>query len=838
MSFASGLSAGVLCIAVFGSWSCTVSVSTADDISGGDVVQSVELEAGTVVGALEVEVPAAAEFTLRGTIPVPPGIWPSGDSSSPFTVLDYDGTIVNAQVETVSLYAVDSYGADVVEVLARVRRDPETPAGTRAQYSISYAPHADSAGPGSPGVEDLTSGPTPAPSNVDSLLSNPANIVISSTDVFGHEYTTRPMDGDNAKLMRHGPIMTQLRTYDTMLPVSPVGGDAGTLPHLFGVHAYTSVMKDEQVVLFDLRFNNGADGNEPGTTVEDPLSTVYFEKIEVKVPNGWVVLQDAVDPFVGNSYGSGGKSVFPIVKPIGDGTMHFMPRQGQFHRRLAIAPAAKVAQAQAYLDQAGLGFCVDGRDLATDIQWLSWWNKLTPSFAPQRHTLPSLEHMGLSTVRSTLTGEFNTLRSHLVNGTDDGNYPVQYGTLGWAHPFGVAYGGMTGGSEVHLYQGVRTAASASVDGYRHLSDGLRMAMDRMPVALYHSDGRPGRVQDWVEQGAGFTYVNFHYYNGKQNSGPDTFGYDLAPTFQVDYVETNNLEPTYQEDLAGFQAYDRQHLIRLTRLSKALTWLGNDAIAKDEILASAENFHLEYHEHHNTPYQNVQGTGLLAEVNEVAANPGKGYDIGRGEGWGLEITAAAYATTDNPAYRTETMEWLELVVETVNDGQADCSGIIESKTSKWLDSKYRVRSSIEMSILESALRAMRERVFEDVSPAHTAMLNDILHDSYYGMISSLSWTPGNNGPWSHLATGPLDHAGTVPFCTGGDLPGDGQDGYTENFQCWSSLAYAYELTGNPLFLDYARYMSHPGSLTVSLEADGDKNLPNRAALLALVQEIGD
>jgi len=223
---------------------------------------------------------------------------------------------------------------------------------------------------------------------------------------------------------------------------------------------------------------------------------------------------------------------------------------------------------------------------------------------------------------------------------------------------------------------------------------------------------------------------------------------------------------------------------------------------------------------------------------VIALPGKGFDIGRGEGWGMDVTTAAYSTSLNDTYRAETREWLEIVVETINDGQADCSGIIESKTSKWLDSNYRVRSSIEMSILEAGLRAMRERIFQGVSSAHTAMLNDILHDSYYGMISSLSWEPGQNGPWSHLATGPLDHAGTAPFCTGADLPSDGQDGYTENYQCWSSLAYGYEMTGNPLFLDYARMMADPGSLTVSLEADGDANLPNRAALLALVQEIGD
>ncbi len=835
MGFGSVIRSAATVAAIFGMQSCTVSVTTDGGSDPGEVI---ELQTGTVVGGLELEVPGALSFVLRGTMPVPKGTWPSPDGQVPFTVLDYDGTPVNAQVETVSRYALDSDGADVVEVIARVQRDPAVAAGTRVRYDVAFAPHADSVDPGTPGVEDLTAGPAGAPSKVTSFLANPANIVISSTDVFGNQYTTRPMDGANAKLLRHGDIMTQLRTYDVMEPVTPDAGPTGTLPHFFGVHSYTSVLRSEEVILLDLRFNNGADGNDQDSVLDDPLSTMYFEKIEVQVPDGWVVLQDGVDPFFGASTSTGGNSSYPIVRAIGDGTMHLMPKQGQFHRRLAIAPSNKMFVAQGLLDQGGLAFCVNATDPETSLPLLSWWNKLTPSFAPQRHILPTLDHMGLENVRNDLTGEFNGLRSHIVNGTNDGSYPVESGNLGWAHPYGVGYGGMTGGAEIHLYQGVRTAAAASADGYRHLTDGLRMAMDRMPVALYHANGRPGRVDDWVIYEPGFSYVPFYYYNGKQNSGPDTFGYDDAPTFQVDYVEANGLAPAYKDELEGFQAYDRQHIIRVTRLQKAVAWLGNDAIAKDELLMTAENFHLEFHQHENSFYHDKQGTGLLAAVEEVAALPGKGFEIGRGEGWGLEITSAAYATSLDDTYRAETRDWLELVVETVNDGQADCSGIIESKTSKWLDSKYRVRSSIEMSILESGLRALRERVFVGVSPAHNAMLNDILHDSYYGMIGSLSWQPGNAGPWSHLATGELDHSGTVPFCTGGDLPGDGHDIYTENYQCWSSLAYAYELTLNPQFLDYARMMTDGGSLTASLEADGDSNLPNRMAILALVQQIGD
>jgi len=68
-----------------------------------------------------------------------------------------------------------------------------------------------------------------------------------------------------------------------------------------------------------------------------------------------------------------------------------------------------------------------------------------------------------------------------------------------------------------------------------------------------------------------------------------------------------------------------------------------------------------------------------------------------------------------------------------------------------------------------------------------------------------------------------------------VPVDGIDGYLDGFQIWSSLAYAYELTSNPVFLTMAEKMTG-GDLLNVLEAQGDENLGNRAALLALAQEL--
>lgn len=833
-------SALALTLFVLGGASCTLSVTTGaggpeGPGDGAPEFPEVTLEAGSPMAMVELEVPDEANFVLRATVPVPPGVWPSADGQVPAAVVDYDGSVVPAQVETVSRYAQDELGADVIEVLARVRRDPAVAPGTRVTYEVQYSPHAPAASPGTPGVEDLAAGATPIPSDLASLLGNPANLRVIGTDVFGHEYETRPLEGAHAKLYRYGEVRSQLRTYDVMMPNPPVAGSTGTLPHFFGVHSYLSVSANESVLLMDVRFNNGADGNDTTTDTDDPLAKVYFEDVEIQVPNGWVVLQDGVDPYVGTQYSGGGGKRFPIVKPIGDGTMHVMPSQGQFHRRLAIAPAALASRAQSMLDLSGLAFVKQATDASTGAELLSWNYAGLARYFPQAHELPTFDHVGLESLRSTLSSEYQSLRGHIVNGTNEGAYPILSSNLGWAHPYGVGYGGMTGGSEINLYQGVRTAAARSADGYHRLMDNHRMAADRMPVTLYHADGQPSQVADWLVQEATYSYVPFFYFNGKDNGGSDPFGYGDAPTFQVEYVEANNLQPSYEAQLLGYQAHDTQHLVRFTRTPKALAWLGNDALSKDDILMEAENFHFEYHEHYNSFYKHVQSTGLLQDVNDVAANPGKGFVIGRGQGWGIDANNAAMAFSMDDAWRAETRDWMALITDTISAGQADCSGIIQSQViSHLFNSQYKARQSIEGAILENAIRGMQKRAFEGVDPTRTAMIEDILHDSYYGMISAMAWDPGNSAPYSHLAVAPLA-AGAVPFCTPGDVPPDGIDQYLDAFQIWSSLAYAYEMTNNPVFLTYSEKMSG-GPLRITLEAAGTENIGNRAALLALAQEI--
>ena len=47
-------------------------------------------------------------------------------------------------------------------------------------------------------------------------------------------------------------------------------------------------------------------------------------------------------------------------------------------------------------------------------------------------------------------GSFDFLLGHLQDGTGVGDYPLASGVLGWGHPYGVSYGGMTGGEDITM----------------------------------------------------------------------------------------------------------------------------------------------------------------------------------------------------------------------------------------------------------------------------------------------------------------------------------------------------------------------------------------------------
>lgn len=792
---------------------------------------------GATVGFLETPLPNDDAFVLHGTLPVPPRTFPRADGQDPFTVLDYDGTPLPTQTEVVTRYPHPDDGADVVEVIARVQRDPALGSSTYARYEVVQQPRSPLPAPGTADVGDLVNATADLPASLTGLLSDPLAIEIIAYDCFGNAYAFAPLDGSGwMRLERYGVAQTELRVYDNLRPAPSVSGPSGTLPHFLGAHAYLSTFSGEEFARLDLRLHNGHSGRDGATDQDDPLDRVYFERIDVVVPDGWRLHQNFEDPLFGGFVTQGGRRVYSLVAPNADGSMHVMRWQGQFLRRLVVAPDGGGGRARDRLRGTGQAFCVRGTDPVRGHEYWSWWNRGTARYFPQSYVLPTLDHLGIPVLRGLLRNEHDFLEAHLEQGTGVGDYPVSVGNLGWGHPYGVSYGGMTGGAEIFLIDGVTVAASASIRGLRAYQALHRMHTDRQPTAFYDADGEPTSVERWlVSGGSNGDYVPFLHFLHPTLGPGDPFGFDQAPQFQIQFVQGNGLAPGYESAHLGFDPHDYQHFIRYTRAPKVLVWLSNDSLAADDLRMQAENFHLSYHPHANTASGMHQSSGMRGAIESVATYPGAGFAFGRGESWGFDCALAAYAVGDD-AWRARKLSWFRRLALLVSDGQVACSGFLQAQvTAQFANGQYRGRQAIEESIAQNMLQGVRQTVLRDFDRQRSELVRGVLERSLFASVSDMAWFPGETAPWARTGIGPADPS-TPVWCSLGQMPPDAYLPYHERFQNASPLAYGYELTGNPLFLEKARLLIGDEDLVNGLQNHGLENLENRAALLALAQHL--
>ncbi|MFT5463093.1 MAG: hypothetical protein ACI8QS_001979 [Planctomycetota bacterium] len=795
-----------------------------------------DIPVGALAAELEVSLPVNDSFILSGTFPIPKGVMLSTSTEVPYQIADYDGTLLDTQVEIVTRYPESNDGADVVEVIARVRRDPSLSSGMRAHYQVFRSNQAKRPDPGAAGVEDLQDGPVAVPSTVRDLLDDPRAIRVSATDCFGNEYSVYPLEGNgqNTEVRRYGHARAQLSTFETMAPDPVVDGPQGTLAHFFGVHSYISTYSEEELIGLDLRFNNAHSGIDTSTSMDDVLDTVYFDSIEVTIPSGWRLIQDFEDPYFGApSTTQSGDQAFPIVKSIGDGTFHVIRWQGQFHRRLMITPINNGATAYAALQFAGQGFCQPAEEPVSGRTLYSWWNRTTSRYFPQSAQLPILPH--ITDLDGRMQTAFDDLKVLMNTGDGLGSYPVPYPVMGWGHPYGVQYAGMTGGTEIHIFDGVDVAYTANKSGLMNLLLTHRMHTDRMPLAIYDGDGTPSTVEDWlVTDGGGEAYVPFEHYILPFFNKTNPFNPGSAPQFQIDHVRGTGKTPYYEWDHMQYDPHDFQHYVRYTRSPKVLVWLANDMIAKDDLELVSEMYRLSYHPHRNNAGGGYIGTGLYSHLKNVIAEPAVGSPFGRGESWGIDSALASYASGDDET-RARLRPWLDIIMNNLSDSQM-CSGFLQTQIStKFLNGQYRGRQAIEQAITENVLRGALMTVYKDKDAAMSAVVEDVLERSLYAFISPMAWQPGELAPAPYSAIGPLDTTKPV-YCGVNEMPSDGWEAGYEKYQNWSSFAYGYERTGDPIFLDQASIQLGGQDVLYGLELQAYSNVWNTAAILALAQSM--
>jgi hypothetical protein len=439
--------------------------------------------------------------------------------------------------------------------------------------------------------------------------------------------------------------------------------------------------------------------------------------------------------------------------------------------------------------------------------------------------------MDLNAISTALTNSFDWISDHVAQGTSPG-YPIVSPGLGWAHPWGVQYGGMSGGDEIALYDGFAVASSASQDGYRLAQLSARMYVDRQPTGLFNLDGRPTQAEQWLVETDGAPWIRMDFFLRPMLPNEDPFGYGLAPTFQTEAVVLQGLTPEYRQALEAHAPIDFQHYVRLTRNLKTLAWLGHDALAQLELEMAAACYRLSFNEYATSWNGYTPGWGLKSLMDWVVVHPGWGLPFGRGNAWPLDTVIAAYALGDDEL-RSSYKPWCDMVVDTLEVGQSSCTGILQASSS----SKYgylRIMQSFEASIVNNFLQSLRTTVFEGRDARRTEVVRTVLERSTRAQISPVVWRDEYNGPVNWMAVG-LPDTSIPPFCEPPEDPEQQSQG-SDGAYHWSDLALGYEVTQDAAFLDRARQAAGTDDLLGYLQATDSVQLSSKAPLLALIQEL--
>jgi hypothetical protein len=812
------------------------------------------------VALFETEPIEADTFLLHGTVPIPPGVYPRKDGQSPFHVLDGPGGApVPAQVAVVSRRPNGE--ADVLEVMARVHgrraRAPltkETPDARRPRFVLVLSP-----APTLPAPE--------VPASVAELLAPRGRqpLRLRARDVFGHLYEVNLRGSEldagfgSRSVLKSGRWVRQTRTYGTMVcekPARPKNRYATLpppLPHLFGVHAYITEYAGEERVSIDLRIHNGhSAGSRKPHIFEAPLGLVYFDSLELILPAGWTAVPRVRDPFFGEPRREKDSMVVPIVAPLqaraeGEAPpLHMIGPRGQFHRRLEIVPLAEGSSpAKAILEargSLGLAFPVPRNDL-----W-SWQNPSTARFGPQRTILAGWDFYRRDGTRGpagarAADGNALSVLAGLLREGNAGADSVAGEVMGWAHPWFGKYQGVTGGFAVDTIGGARVAGTASQDGYRRLELLHRMNTCRQPQALYDWRGEPVGFHQWVTPKG---RVSLRYRSNVLGSPPSQrLPCRRGPqaSVQAQTAILTDRRPAYDlgtasrtdgkihddpRNLLAWMPHDGQHLARYTKFAQALAWLGNDALAKDDLILCAELYRLMVHDglspqpaadvkvpkpvdgaqegdEEEPPTAREGLKRVPPAARELAAKAQKeremreakraerlaarpvppplalheleslaaerrhgGAQVGRELAWGLDAMCAAYSLAD-PAWRRRATPWFQRMAA-VLPRLATPAGIIQRQVSgKFFSSKEHAGAqSFEALLLVHGLRCLDASVFEEVAPNRSKLLRELalraIDYLFFGPPWQQAKSGGQRGPARAFAVAPAD-ARRDPYAAG-------------------------------------------------------------------------
>jgi len=318
---------------------------------------------------------------------------------------------------------------------------------------------------------------------------------------------------------------------------------------------------------------------------------------------------------------------------VGEATDTFFPTRSRYISRFSVAPAAE------HVDwMAGWGVMVDAY---RDNPVLGANGVFTPNFA-------GIDVLGRLHVDASLAA------NALFNGTP---YPANYKDavrIGAWHPMQAHEGGETGGYGITQAPGVMVASTGSAAGIRLAMMEQFMAVCRTHIGMIANGSKPIRFRDHARSASDWTLSNpgCRMRSDDGRFQPVSGGAVLDAPF--DWSKQPKLSPRPPEAAAleAFEPYDWGHFIRLMRHDITLAYMHNDELSKNLIRQNGEVAQFSLFPR------------FAAVESAVRANPHRGVEWGRIQGWMLRAIAEQLLFERSEAHRGWLMTALERIIDTM------------------------------------------------------------------------------------------------------------------------------------------------------------------------------
>lgn len=487
---------------------------------------------------------------------------------------------------------------------------------------------------------------------------------------------------------------------------------------------------------------------------------VYFEDLKLKIDN----------------------STYSLAPSLPVGQSHVFLPLYQMHRRYSGGLPLVYARAQGECSLHVKGFGAEDQGLPEFTSDYSSYGKL-----------------GMDAKEQELKNDLSRLKNGISSGVADIAVELYTNKLG---PFMPMYLGDSGSGAPGGW-GITPVAMEAAGQSQTAVDLLKLRhqcmMDRMPNKVYDMQGNTISTYDFAAINGG---VQPFYHNviggwkvdwigGTQNVHHEQG--DVPPYFpaQVGKPWNQGSCPYIGGIYSGLLSYsyiDDAHYCRATRYPKALVYLVNDQISKDDLIDMAEFVHYSYPEYQHKlmwPEQGSHSPWKYMQVFGQPANMNRGAPIERAYGWSMDTMAQAHAVAPQ-AWRTKNRPWFKAIetlmqtvlmpnhlVERQAGGPNGCQAAKDAIAQEGFPADQDIAGSIYVGIVSQGMYAIAAQM------GPRSPLNKIVSDMIAEMFdySGITDGPAHYQAVAPIGGAPYDH---LKFTTGREI-----------FNHWWGLADAYK-----------------------------------------------